>query len=316
MRGEDGCTVPLTRPNVETPPRAWGRRQSASAFSEPARNTPTCVGKTALELAKSHGSEKHPHVRGEDVYVLGPGWRIAETPPRAWGRQTFFTPKGVHWGNTPTCVGKTGPRLLKTAAIGKHPHVRGEDPQWPRPRRPLWETRGEDIAHLGWQAAGLETPPRAWGRPRQRVAHGLSSGNTPTCVGKTLNVDEIQNESEKHPHVRGEDAVVLQKPFNFVETPPRAWGRQAVNRGERAFIGNTPTCVGKTRYLLSVPQLGWKHPHVRGEDSQMRRLAAIDLETPPRAWGRPNRYQVQETARGNTPTCVGKTGFMGRRGRR
>ena len=288
MRGEDGCTVPLTRPNVETPPRAWGRRQSASAFSEPARNTPTCVGKTALELAKSHGSEKHPHVRGEDVYVLGPGWRIAETPPRAWGRQTFFTPKGVHWGNTPTCVGKTGPRLLKTAAIGKHPHVRGEDPQWPRPRRPLWETRGEDIAHLGWQAAGLETPPRAWGRPRQRVAHGLSSGNTPTCVGKTLNVDEIQNESEKHPHVRGEDPTDTRYRKRPAETPPRAWGRRASWVGAVGAEGNTPTCVGKTLSICTKKEKRWKHPHVRGEDRRLRQSRILRRETPPRAWGRRN----------------------------
>ena len=70
--------------------------------------------------------------------------------------------------NTPTHVGKTMKKYLMNTATGKHPHARGEDPEY------------------GIRAAAhIETPPRTWGR------HGIfrsainSLRNTPTHVGKT-----------------------------------------------------------------------------------------------------------------------------------
>ena len=39
----------------------------------------------------------------------------------------------------------------------------------------------------------------------------VSNRNTPTCVGKTLELPDRRDEVQKHPHVRGED--ILGKPF-------------------------------------------------------------------------------------------------------
>ena len=72
-------------------------------------------------------------------------------------------------------------------------------------------------------------------------------------------------------------------------------------------VGNTPTCVGKTRPAFVVTVRNWKHPHMRGEDVLRLPVKAIIIETPPHAWGRRERELPCGVGDGNTPTCVGKT---------
>ena len=150
--------------------------------------------------------------------------------------------------------------------------------------------------------------PRVWGRRKQGTRQRKRNGNTPTCVGKTrcspVNVDINQ----KHPHVRGEDGAPPKVGLFYVETPPRAWGRPPPQKDQKRHQGNTPTCVGKTAQEAGISRLAWKHPHVRGEDRNKRRLRLTQAETPPRAWGRRSRHGYQTLVKRNTPTCVGKTG--------
>ena len=113
------------------------------------------------------------------------------------------------------------------------------------------------------------------------------SGNTPTCVGKTLPPYPLPTTGRKHPHVRGEDTRGQDLKYPATETPPRAWGRPIHKRQISYNNRNTPTCVGKTSCGHRRRCDSKKHPHVRGEDRS--RLAGTG--------GR----------RGNTPTCVGKT---------
>ncbi len=47
---------------------------------------------------------------------------------------------------------------------------------------------------------------------------------------------------------------------------------------------------------------------MRGEDGLCMYAGKLGLETPPRAWGRPEDAVLQLTYDRNTPTCVGKTG--------
>ena len=114
-------------PSVETPPRAWGRRDGVLSDTLAARNTPTCVGKTPLIRSSRIPIGKHPHVRGEDVKNELNSVGQQETPPRAWGRRESGMEGVLLPGNTPTCVGKTYARTRRRPAIQKHPHVRGED---------------------------------------------------------------------------------------------------------------------------------------------------------------------------------------------
>ncbi len=97
------------------------------------------------------------------------------------------------------------------------------------------------------------------------------------------------------------------------ETPPRAWGRRLYvsRRGDGA--GNTPTGVGKTPDDFHWPSDPQKHPHGRGEDYQDPIDDSLTVETPPRAWGRPNDGCEPRMGFGNTPTGVGKTHSRGLR---
>ena len=109
------------------------------------------------------------------------------------------------------------------------------------------------------------------------------------------------------PHVRGEDNAKTGQARPERETPPRAWGRLFPFFPFGPYDRNTPTCVGKTytwRVLLFSRE---KHPHVRGEDREWLKQRDRNLETPPRAWGRPSKLYAFFLSARNTPTCVGKT---------
>ena len=112
----------------ETPPRAWGRPADQDNPFAKYGNTPTCVGKTTTDTLSMDVLEKHPHVRGEDVYPDNVRNAALETPPRAWGRHASGLQKPAGVGNTPTCVGKTEADRGPNPQSEKHPHVRGEDP--------------------------------------------------------------------------------------------------------------------------------------------------------------------------------------------
>ena len=169
--------------------------------------------------------------------------------PTCVGKTRGGTVAGGGGRNTPTCVGKTPVEVLGALPCRKHPHVRGED----------------HIAECIC-AMAVETPPRAWGRLNSLHRNPLPCRNTPTCVGKTRLMRSLSIESEKHPHVRGEDH---NQPFatdKNQETPPRAWGRRAGGHRKGNDVRNTPTCVGKTTNGSESWNPVKKHPHVRGED--------------------------------------------------
>ena len=106
-------------------------------------------------------------------------------------------------------MGKTGPEGEGTNLKKKHPHGRGED-----------VTRGEH---------------------RRKT-----NGNTPTGVGKTPSPSLVASMIQKPPHGRGEDFLARLMVRDSVETPPRAWGRQARFADDGRQLRNTPTGVGKT----------------------------------------------------------------------
>ena len=86
--------------------------------------------------------------------------------------------------------------------------------------------------------------------------------------------------------MRGEDVIYISRNFNEPETPPRTWGRPALQKAQLDMQKNTPTHVGKTiMTTLFLLGLG-KHPHARGEDSERGDTDPVAGETPPRTWGR------------------------------
>src|SRR5690606_2609969 len=156
-------------------------------------------------------------------------------------------------------------------------------------------------------APAKETPPRTWGRPGGGQTDHNSERNTPTDVGKTRTSGTASYPEQKHPHGRGEDSSLDWNDLHVEETPPRTWGRPDVEALVGMMGGNTPTDVGKTPTAKGVANDREKHPHGRGEDSNVRLNRHTDEETPPRTWGRRHSAWPGVRCRGNTPTDVGKT---------
>ncbi len=134
-----------------------------------------------------------------------------------------------------------------------------------------------------------------------------SSRNTSTCVEKTLFADRLREYKQKHLHVRGEDTRHKACSASLWETPPHAWRRQGRAGADGFEHGNTSTCVEKTTLQSCRLRLCGKHLHVRGEDLDKVPETGTWLETPPRAWRRPDNELNQQIAHGNTSTCVEKT---------
>ena len=162
-----GCKRLL--PDLETPPRAWGRVADYPATISDSGNTPTGVGKSHMFVPPSVCLWKHPHGRGEEQPLNGFSLVAIETPPRAWGRVRIKVTYKAIAGNTPTGVGKSSMTALYGPGVKKHPHGRGE----------------EDVRYSMIVSPG-ETPPRAWGRDPEDRTHKKQTGNTPTGVGKRV----------------------------------------------------------------------------------------------------------------------------------
>ena len=196
--------------------------------------------------------QKHPHGRGEDFRPGAVCINPVETPPRAWGRHSARRHILPRSRNTPTGVGKTALDIDIINIKQKHPHGRGEDVHQGK-RRVRWPKhphgRGEDAAKPRFRQAGTETPPRAWGRPDNITGASTNSRNTPTGVGKTYIIGELDGSRKKHPHGRGEDILTGTRVPPPVETPPRAWGRPVHKVRHALNNRNTPTGVGKTSWL-------------------------------------------------------------------
>ncbi len=135
----------------------------------------------------------------------------------------------------------------------------------------------------------------------------LCGGNTPTCVGKTVLLDQDREMQRKHPHLRGEDLIPASPFKNTLETPPPAWGRPERAETPLNSPRNTPTCVGKTPATVIWRLSLRKHPHLRGEDNNFILDIIFQPETPPPAWGRHLAQVGSGHLCRNTPTCVGKT---------
>ena len=207
----------------------WGRPVVFCLLLNALRNTPTHVGKTWWASTPFTTGWKHPHACGEDPRLAEGVRHGPETPPRMWGRRAAASGSHRSTGNTPTHVGKTSIKAGIEVPGWKHPHACGED----RPDH----NRAQEFE---------ETPPRMWGRLASEAQEQAAVRNTPTHVGKTGRYGFKDHENRKHPHACGEDDNVLLQCADSVETPPRMWGRLALDLTKPNPNGNTPTHVGKT----------------------------------------------------------------------
>ena len=134
---------------METPPRMWGKLVRNPHCFLCGGNTPTHVGKTADRQCRNKVNKKHPHACGENTTKSCPPDAVRETPPRMWGKPAEYAKFSLIPRNTPTHVGKTTLKSVRSMKKKKHPHA-----------------CGEDLVRLLDLQDFEETPPRMWGRHR------------------------------------------------------------------------------------------------------------------------------------------------------
>src|SRR5690606_2727884 len=171
-----------------------------------------------------------------------------------------------------------------------HPHVRGDNAT----------SRRETLTAGG-------SPPRAWGQRRGQGRRREGSRFTPTCVGTTRPGPSPRGALAVHPHVRGDNGGRANEDVGTAGSPPRAWGQHEAPDPEQGDVRFTPTCVGTTRWAVTVVRREAVHPHVRGDNIYNPMPARSVDGSPPRAWGQQGPGCCGPRERRFTPTCVGTT---------
>ena len=106
---------------------------------------------------------------------------------------------------------------------------------------------GKTYCHTCQRTIQSGTPPRVWGKRGITWQKPRRRRYTPTCVGKTCHPHSETSDTPVHPHVCGENALMV------------------LPNGD----------------LYSV------HPHVCGENASVSGRSRNKYGTPPRVWGKP-----------------------------
>ena len=166
---------------------------------------------------------------------------------------------------------------------------------------------GENPGGVASRQAVVGSPPRVWGKLDQfRKLVGFPRF-TPTCVGKTSGSYPLLQVQVVHPHVCGENVNLENERLSFDGSPPRVWGKLELGNNYMEGHRFTPTCVGKTTLPISLGQHVAVHPHVCGENITTYLGADPFYGSPPRVWGKHQRFVKSHCVSRFTPTCVGKT---------
>ena len=192
----------------------------------------------------------------------------------------------------PTCVGKTSYSVAPLGDWPVHPHV-----------------CGENCSPSKFRNSPAPVHPHVCGENRLDAKDSeIEERFIPTCVGKTWGVPfSLVTNNGSSPRVWGKRRIYWQLGGNPDGSSPRVWGKRCPS-GRVAFrLRFIPTCVGKTMCSSSRRVMWSVHPHVCGENGQMRkscRLSAVH----PHVCGENGGGRDCWIARSRfIPTCVGKT---------
>ena len=108
-----------------------------------------------------------------------------------------------------------------------------------------------------------------------------------------------------HPHGRGDNLVAAAQWVWANGSPPRAWGQCTDRQQNIEFHRFTPTGVGTMTPSPTPTPIPPVHPHGRGDNSVTPSRHAINVGSPPRAWGQSLQAPARSTYWRFTPTGVG-----------
>ena len=111
----------------------------------------------------------------------------------------------------------------------------------------------------------------------------------------------------KHLRVRGENVSRASVPRAPVETPPRTRRKQYFGPVGFNNSRNTSAYAEKTLVVLVHQIADWKHLRVRGENSMIKNVCGLSLETPPRTRRKPTTVPIGSMFSGNTSAYAEKT---------
>ena len=108
-----------------------------------------------------------------------------------------------------------------------------------------------------------------------------------------------------HPHGRGDNPRPLGACSASRGSPPRAWGQCQAPSDAARHWRFTPTGVGTMLRRSRAPWSATVHPHGRGDNSVTPSRHAINVGSPPRAWGQSIVNAGEQQNLRFTPTGVG-----------
>ena len=165
--------------------------------------------------------------------------------------------------------------------------------------------RGDNLWRWWWLSCYCGSPPHAWGQLPPHLTHFPLSRFTPTCVGTINSFLFLMALDAVHPHMRGDNVVLLKNYKKTDGSPPHAWGQfkdltdeEIEKRFTPTCVGTilgfsihrkkvrfTPTCVGTILAYFSSILFLTVHPHMRGDNQKKLIYQSILDGSPPHAWG-------------------------------
>ena len=130
------------------------------------------------------------------------------SPPHAWGQFFYVYLLTFIHRLTPTCVGTINPSCRIPRPVKAHPHM-----------------RGDNYANRLARDRMSGSPPHAWGQWGFDSPRRFKGGLTPTCVGTIPSWQSLFSCCQAHPHMRGDNLVIVVNMRCISGSPPHAWGQ-------------------------------------------------------------------------------------------
>ena len=133
-----------------------------------------------------------------------------------------------------------------------------------------------------------------------------STGITPACAGRRVQLCGAGHAHGDHPRVCGEKKIPQTRGWNRNGSPPRVRGEAWLVRQGTGLIRITPACAGRRRKLAADAIPSQDHPRVCGEKRTKRFSTSSKVGSPPRVRGEVALAPFLAPRPGITPACAGR----------
>ena len=215
---------------------------------------------------------------------------ICGSSPRGRGKRTRYRRAEGARRLIPAWAGKTPLKSRTGTHAPAHPRVGGENPRWPRRRRPP-----------------LGSSPRGRGKRPDRIAWRLGRGLIPAWAGKTRMKTSWTWLTPAHPRVGGENARRAVDSLCRDGSSPRGRGKPPPALHAATTARLIPAWAGKTIVATAPGVVRSAHPRVGGENTTSHCVSSIGGGSSPRGRGKPGSLMTVHMTVRLIPAWAGKT---------